>query len=100
MKVQLSVKLILQKRIEEDTDKIEVHLNTDMIPVFAQGLAKETFFEMIDKLRSTLFSFTAHGIGWIVDKIKTVQLKMADFEPVRGSSDLALPSELRECGAY
>ena len=40
VKVQLSVKLILQKPMEEDTDKIEVHLNTDMIPVFAQGLAK------------------------------------------------------------
>ena len=68
VKVQLLVKLILQKPIEEDTDKKEVHLNTDMIPVFAQGLAKETFFEMRDKLLSTLFSFTAHGSGWTVDK--------------------------------
>ena len=48
MKVQLSVKLILPKIIEEDTEKIEVQLNTDMIPVFAQGLAKETFFEMLE----------------------------------------------------
>ena len=95
MKVQLSVKLILQKPIEEDTDKIEVHLNTNMIPVFAQGLAKEKFFEMTYKLLSTLFSFTAHGSGWIVDKIKTVELKMANFAPVRGSSYLALPSELQ-----
>ena len=94
-KVQLSVKLILQKPIEEDTDKIEVHLNTDMNRVFAQGLAKETFFEMIDKLLSTLFSFRAHGSGWIVDEMKTVELKMANFAPVRGSSYLALPSELQ-----
>ena len=96
VKVQLSVKSILQKPIEEDTDKIEVHLNTDMLPVsvFAQGLAKETFFEMIDKLLSTLFSFTTHGSGWIVDKINTVDLKMAKFAPVIGSSYLALPSEL------
>ena len=35
VKVQLSVKLILQKPFEEDTDKIEVHLNTVMISVFA-----------------------------------------------------------------
>ena len=53
MKVQLSVKLILQKPIEEDTDKIEVRLNTNTVPVFAQGLANETFVEMIDKLPST-----------------------------------------------
>ena len=95
MKVQLSVKFILQKPIEEDTDKIELHLNTDMIPLFAQGLAKETVFEMIDKLFPTLFSFTAHRSGWTVDKIKTVELKMANFAPVRGSSYLALPSELQ-----
>ena len=95
VKVQLSVKLIIQKSIEEDTDKIEVHLNTNMFPVFAQGLTKETFFEMIDKLLSTLFSFTAHGGGWIVDKIKTVELKKVNFAPARGSSYLALPSELQ-----
>ena len=47
VKVQLSVKLILPK-INEDTDKIEVQLNTHKIPVFAQGLAKETFFEMLE----------------------------------------------------
>ena len=95
VKVQLSVKLILRKPIEEDTDRIEVHFNTDMIPVFAQGLAKETFFEMIDKLLSTLFSFTAHVSGWTVDKTKTVELKMANFAPLRGSSYLDLPSELQ-----
>ena len=94
VKVQLSVKLVSQKPIE-DTDKIEVHLNTDMITVFAQGLAKETFFEMIDKLLATLFSFAAHESGWIVDKIKTVELKMVNFAPVRGSFYLALPSELQ-----
>ena len=95
VKVQLSVKLILEKPIEEDTDKIEDHLNKDMIPVFAQGLANETFFEIIDKLLSTLFSFTAHGSGSIVDKFKTVELKMANFAPVRRSSYLALQSELQ-----
>ena len=44
VKVQLSVKLLLQKSIEEDTEKIKAHLNTDMIPVFAQGLAEKKHF--------------------------------------------------------
>ena len=95
VKVQLSRKLILQKSIEEDTDKIEGHSNTDLIPVFAQGLAKETFFAMMNKLLSTLFSFTVHGSGWIVDKIKTVELNMANFAPRRRSSYLASTSELQ-----
>ena len=70
-------------------------MNTDTIPVFAQGLAKETFFETIDTLLSTLFSFTAHGSVWTVDKVKTVELKIANFATVRRSSYLALPSELQ-----
>ena len=84
VEVQLSVKLILQKPFEEDADKIENHLNTDMIPVFAQGLAKETFFEMIDKLLSTLISFTAHGSGWDSGQNQNCGIKMANFAPVRG----------------
>ena len=55
VKVRFSAKLILQKPIEEDTDKIEDLLNTDMNPVFAECLGKEIFLEMIDKLLSTLF---------------------------------------------
>ena len=43
VKVQLSVKLILQKLIEEDTDKIENHLNTNMIPVMLKVWQKKHF---------------------------------------------------------
>ena len=82
VKVKLSLKLMLQKSIEVNTGKIEVRLNRDIIPVLAQGVANETFFKKIDKLLSTIFSVTAHGSGWIVDKIKTVELKLADFAPV------------------
>ena len=95
VKVQLSVKIVLQKQIEKNTDNIKVHLNTDMIPVFAQDLAKETFFETIDNLLSTLFSFTAQRSGWILGKIKILESKITDFAPVSGSSYLALASELQ-----
>ena len=49
---------------------------------------------MIDKLLSTLLSFTVHGSGWLVDEMKTVELKMAGFAPMKGSSYLDSPSEL------
>ena len=55
VEVQFSVKVILQKPIEEDTDKIEVLLSTETIPSFAQDLTKETFFEMVDKSFSRIF---------------------------------------------
>ena len=95
LKVQISVNIRLEKPTGETSEKTDIHLNTDMTPVFAEGLSKQDYFEMIDKLLSTLFSFTAHGSGWLLDKIKHLDVKMVSFTPVRGSSYIALPSELQ-----
>ena len=50
---------------------------------------------MIDKMFSTLLSKTAHVCGWIVEKLKTVELTMAGFEPARRSCYFVVPSELQ-----
>ena len=95
MKVQLSASIRLTKPVEESPESIEIHLNTDMIKVFADGLSTEEYFQMIDKMLASLFSFTAHGSGWALEKINHLDVKMAKFRPVRGSSYIALPGELQ-----
>ena len=94
------MKLILQKPIEENTGKIYAHLNTAMVPVFAEVLAEETSLEMIAKLLSRLFSFTAHDSEWVLDEMKNVDLRMVEFAPMRGSFNLALPSEKQEVRSF
>ena len=94
------MKLILQKPIEDNTGKINAHLNTAKVPVFVEFLAEETPLEMIAKLLSRLFTFTAHDSEWVLDEMKSVDLKMVDFAPMRGSFNLALPSEKQEVRSF
>ena len=95
IKVQICVTIRLEKPTREEDEKTEIHLNTEMTPVFAEGLSRQGYFEMIDRLLAILFSFTAHGSGWVLDKKIQVEVKMASLTPARGSSYLALPSELQ-----
>ena len=43
---------------------------------------------------NTLFTFTASGSGWVVDKIVELDIAFAAFCPIRGSSYLPSPHEL------
>ena len=50
---------------------------------------------MLDQLLSSLFSFTARGSGWMLKDITDLSLKLVSYVPIRGSSYLALPSDLQ-----
>ena len=95
LKMQMSANIRLQKPVEENPETIEIHLNTEMRTVFADGLSTEDYFDMIDNMLAILCSFTAHGSGWALEKINHLEVKMAKFTPVRGSSYIALPGELQ-----
>ena len=38
--------------------------------------------------------FSSNGIGWVLEKKNDLELKIVKYNPIRGSSYLALPSEL------
>ena len=44
---------------------------------------------------SSQFSFTYHGSGWMLKDINGLYVKLVSYVPIRGSSYLALPSDLR-----
>ena len=83
------------KPVEDQLELVEVFLNPEMITVFADRLPTEENFQMIHKMMSFLFSFTAHGNGWALDKINNLEVKTANFRPVRSTSYIALPGELQ-----
>ena len=95
LKMQMSANIRLQKPVEENPETIVIPLNTEMRTVFADGLSSEEYFDMIDNMLAILCSFTAHGSGWALEKINHLEVKMAKFTPVRGSSYIALPGELQ-----
>ena len=44
---------------------------------------------------ATLYTITASGSGWIVVKIVHLEIRVALFVPMTGSSSIALPNKLQ-----
>ena len=91
-KLQLVLKAELLKPIKEEA--IEVFLRSAMTPVYGTSLPQPDFLNAVDKMTNTLFTFTASGSGWIMDRIVELEVRFATFNPIRGSSYLPTPPEL------
>ena len=47
-----------------------------------------------EKLKHKLDIWSGEGSGWIVDKIEALNIEIANYDPLAGSSYIQLPSEL------
>ena len=65
-----------------------------MVPVYGNTLPQNNFLTAVDKMINTLFTFTASGSGWILDTIIELDIKIATFDPIRGSSYIPTPPQL------
>ena len=75
-------------------DETTLFLRSQMHPVYGMSTGQDIFFDMVDKMMNTLFTFTASGSGWILDKITNLEVKFAAFNPIRGSSYIPSPPQL------
>ena len=90
------IQLILRTELSKPTkgEETELFLRSAMVPVYGNNLSQADFLTMVDKMVNTLFTFTASGSGWILDKILELDVNFAAFNPIRGSSYLPTPPEL------
>ena len=90
------VQLILRTELSKPTkgEETELFLRSAMVPVYGKNLSRADFLTMVDKMVNTLFTFTASGSGWILNKILELDVSFATFNPIRGSSYLPTPPEL------
>ena len=65
------------------------------IVYLGERLTEDAFFTMLDQMLSSLFSFTSHGSGWMLKVIDGLYVTLVSYVPIRGSSYLALPSDLQ-----
>ena len=88
--------LVLRTELSKPTkgEETELYLRSHMVPVYGNTLPQDDFLAAVDKMINTLFTFTASGSGWILDKITELDIKFATFNPIRGSSYLPTPPEL------
>ena len=89
-KTQLFLKVYLSKPLKGD----KTLLRLLMVLVYGSSLPQAGFLAAVDKLLNTLFTFTASGSGWNLDKGVDLEVKFATFNPIRGSSYLSIPPEL------
>ena len=94
-KVQLTAELkLLKPRVDDEDKHITIFAKTDMKTVYYDGLSEEEFFTMAQQMICALNCFASNGSGWVLQKNINLELKVVKFNPIRGSSYLALPSEL------
>lgn len=96
-KVQFCVTLDLEKNMKAESTK--VFIRSPMQIVYQTGLSESEFLDMVDTMLCTLWSFTASGSGWTVDKITQLEIKISVFNPIKGSSYIAVPGELQDSRA-
>ena len=90
------MQLILKVELSQPTKDQEtaLFLRSHMMPVYGTSLPQDDFLSAVDQLLNTLFTFTASGSGWILEKIVNLDVKFATFNPIRGFSYLPTPPEL------
>ena len=52
---------------------------------------------MVEKMLIVLTTFASNGIGWVLEKVIKVTVNFARYQPITGSSFIALPSKLQNC---
>ena len=88
------VAIITLKRWNNATNTYDIetiHIKTKAITVTNQRFNLNSAYE---ELKHRLDIWTGLGSGWIIDKIEDIQIDIANYDPLAGSSYIILPPEL------
>ena len=101
-KVQFAVILQFLKLHQDENStevemRIESYANSLRMPIYVECLADELYWSMVEEMIAVLSTFDSSGSGWVVEKITKLDINFAHFQPIRGSSYLALPHKLANC---
>ena len=93
LKFQLALKVQLQKDSpdgsEEYTDPVLRHKQETLLQQSEIGAALHQAFPRILEL---LEKWTQRGSGWVVERVETLWLDIARYQPLRGGSYIPLPA--------
>ena len=93
---------LILERVKEGPNNVQFYvevgmiktLNTRTLTVYFEGIAGDQFLELIEHMVNQVNSLSSHGSGWIIDRIKKLQISFATFSPLRAGSYLELPDAL------
>ncbi|XP_028419265.1 PR domain zinc finger protein 10-like [Dendronephthya gigantea] len=92
--ISIKVRFIKPKRDGEDV-ATEPHFRSHCMRTVSQHEIESQLTEAKQKTIQSLVLFQKEGSGWILDEILHLDLSIAQYSPVKGSSYIPLPSKLK-----
>ena len=86
--------IVTLKRWNNEINRFDIetiHIKTKAITVTNQRFNLNSAYE---ELKHRLDIWTSLGSGWIIDKIEAINIDIANYDPLAGSSYITLPPEL------
>ena len=93
-KVQVCATIELEKPIQDD-DGMKIFVRSNMQPVHKEELKEDEYLDLVEKMLATLYTFKASGSDWIVVKTVYLEIRVALFAAMTGSSYIALPNKIQ-----
>ena len=90
-----SVELYKPYNQEEQQKSIEIFTNSNTEIIYAVGMSRETFLNMVNRMILSVINFASNGSGWVVKAIHQLEVKFAKFTPLTSGCYIALPAELQ-----
>ena len=95
IKWSISIQVRLVKYTSEgEVSTIEPHFRSKNKILLRKGEIKEQLKIAMEKIPSSFSDFQSKGSGWVLDKVLHIDLHIAKYKPLKGSSYLPLPSFL------
>lgn len=91
VKIQLALNVEFVKPLVKEKT-ITSWFNTGLMISVIQ-LESNVLQKMIDKINEKISQFTREGSGWVISKILDFHVKIAKYEPLKGSSYIPLPKK-------
>ena len=67
-------------------------LSTDTMEVYGSSDVLDALNSISENLASTIEDFQQHGSGWVLDKLLALDLHLLEFDPLRSTSYIPLPT--------
>ena len=96
VKFQLALKVQLRKDNPDGSEEYTDHVLRHMQEALLQASEiNEDLNKAIPHLLEQLKKWTQRGSGWVVDRVQTLWLDIARYQPLRGGSYTPLPAAVR-----
>ena len=99
IKVQIHLKILMKKSKIEDGEETFIYqvpdFNSKYFIIYYSDTIAESLDKAFEEINNGIAKWLSEGSGWVIEKIEEHNENIVEFLPLRGSSYIELPVELR-----